>query len=79
MKIKTNFNTIFIEPRNILDTCIIRYDKKHECLIYDYWKLIEGLMSLGMTNTEAHDHVNFNIIGMEGNKFFPLIDESKHD
>ena len=74
-----NPNTVYIEPRNIFDSCIIRYDEEHECLIYDYWKLIESFMMQGMTESEAHDHVNYNIIGMEQNRYFPLIQENEHE
>ena len=79
MRIKTNVNTVFIEPRNVFDSCIIRYDKKQECLIYDYCKLIAGFISLGMTEMEAQDHISYNLIGMQINKYFPYIEENTHE
>lgn len=70
-----DYNTIFIEPRNVFDSCIIRYDEKKKCLIYNYCKLIKGFISLGMTETEAQDHISYNLIGMQINEYFPYIEE----
>jgi len=66
-------NTLYIEPRNIFDSCIIGYHLELKSLIYDYDSLVCGFQKTGMTYEQSIDHISFNIIGAEGNMYYPII------
>ena len=74
-----NEKTLYLEPRNIFDACIIGYKEDTFQLIYDYWNVIEGFVSLGMDYWTALDHVSYNIIGMEDNQYYPIVSEDVHE
>jgi hypothetical protein len=70
-----NNNTVYLEPRKYLDCAIVGYDLIDECLIYEYCLLIDAYMDMGCTYDDASDHINYNIISMTPNKYWPIIQD----
>ena len=64
---------LYIAPRDHFDKCIIRIDTENECVIYDYDLLVDAYVDSGMSYTEAVDWINYNIIGAEHNKYYPIV------
>ena len=61
---------IVLEPQEQMNACAIGYCADGPSLIYDYEKLVEHFMGEGMTDEEAMEWVDFNILGAyfgEGN------------
>tara|TARA_R110002167_G_scaffold41511_5_gene126710 strand:+ start:2870 stop:3082 length:213 start_codon:yes stop_codon:yes gene_type:complete len=62
---------IYLEPRSLYDGAII--GKNDTQLIYDYWMIVDQLVSgLRWTEEDSIEWINYNILGtfMEG---WPLI------
>ena len=71
--------TIYLEPRNTFDKCIIGYNQETCQLIYCFMELVCCYISLGLTKEETLNHISFNIIGMQINRYFPFVSEDKHE
>jgi|6_EtaG_2_1085325.scaffolds.fasta_scaffold360653_1 hypothetical protein len=56
---------IVLEPQSDLNKACVGYYAKEDgpCLIYDYRKLVECFMASGMTEEEAVEWVDYNIVG----------------
>ena len=74
-----NDNTVYLEPRKYLDRAIVGYHLVHECFIYDFCLLINAYMNMGWTCDDSVDHINYNIISMRPNKYWPIIQETYED
>jgi hypothetical protein len=45
------------------DSCIIGLDMKTSVVVYDYYKIINLLISHGMSQEEALEYAEYNILG----------------
>ena len=70
---------LYIAPRNHFDKCIIRIDTERECVIYDFELLVDSFIDFGMSYADAVDHICYNIIGAQNNKYYPIVIESDND
>jgi len=68
---------IVLEPQSELnESCVGYYVKENgACLIYDYRKMVECFMASGMTEEEAVEWVDFNIVGAHFGPQNPVIME----
>ena len=65
---------IYLEPRSVLDNCILKIDHSNQIIYYSYTKLIESFDS-GMTYIDSIEHIEYNIIGYSMKSWPVVIDD----
>ena len=57
-----NTGAIKLEPSNLLDKAVVKYDKEKDILIYSVEVLLECFQEDGMTYEEARDWFSYNTL-----------------
>jgi hypothetical protein len=60
--IPENTGAIKLEPSNLLDKAVIKYDKEKDILYYSVEVLIECFQESGMTEEEAWEWFHYNTL-----------------